>query len=155
MSVLMGVVKNEGFLTLYNGLSAGLLRQATYTTTRLGTIFIFWYSANPRKLCLLKMTLTWRYAQVSTHTYLRSSPTPTAAHRVFWPRPALEWRLERRELSWAHRQRSPSSEWHQTEICQVNGLLHKQQFFHKFVARLVLQWRTLLVIFTSGLSYFS
>ncbi|VDM71344.1 unnamed protein product, partial [Strongylus vulgaris] len=30
------VVRNEGFLALYNGLSAGLLRQATYTTTRLG-----------------------------------------------------------------------------------------------------------------------
>ena len=35
-SVLMGVIKNEGVLKLYNGLSAGLLRQATYTTTRLG-----------------------------------------------------------------------------------------------------------------------
>ena len=58
-SVLMNVVRNEGFTTLYNGLSAGykrihtfqkgltvqnvsfippisLLRQATYTTTRLG-----------------------------------------------------------------------------------------------------------------------
>merc|ERR1712126_105685 len=32
----MGVVRNEGVKTLYNGLSAGLLRQATYTTTRLG-----------------------------------------------------------------------------------------------------------------------
>jgi len=35
-SVIMNVVKNEGLFTLYNGLSAGLLRQATYTTTRLG-----------------------------------------------------------------------------------------------------------------------
>ena len=35
-SVLLKVVKNEGFTTLYTGLSAGLLRQATYTTTRLG-----------------------------------------------------------------------------------------------------------------------
>jgi solute carrier family 25 oxoglutarate transporter 11 len=35
-SVIVGVVKNEGFATLYTGLSAGLLRQATYTTTRLG-----------------------------------------------------------------------------------------------------------------------
>jgi solute carrier family 25 oxoglutarate transporter 11 len=34
--VLMGVIKNEGFTTIYTGLSAGLLRQATYTTTRLG-----------------------------------------------------------------------------------------------------------------------
>jgi len=35
-SVLMNVVKHEGFRTLYNGISAALLRQATYTTTRLG-----------------------------------------------------------------------------------------------------------------------
>ena len=38
VSILLGVVKNEGFSKLYNGLSAGLLRQATYTTTRLGKI---------------------------------------------------------------------------------------------------------------------
>ena len=36
LSVITGVIKNEGITTLYNGLSAGLLRQATYTTTRLG-----------------------------------------------------------------------------------------------------------------------
>ena len=35
-SVISGVIKTEGVRTLYNGLSAGLLRQATYTTTRLG-----------------------------------------------------------------------------------------------------------------------
>ena len=35
-SVISGVIRNEGVSTLYNGLSAGLLRQATYTTTRLG-----------------------------------------------------------------------------------------------------------------------
>lgn len=34
--VITSVIKNEGITTLYNGLSAGLLRQATYTTTRLG-----------------------------------------------------------------------------------------------------------------------
>lgn len=33
---IKNIVSNEGFLALYNGLSAGLLRQATYTTTRLG-----------------------------------------------------------------------------------------------------------------------
>lgn len=31
-----GILAKEGFFALYNGLSAGLLRQATYTTTRLG-----------------------------------------------------------------------------------------------------------------------
>lgn len=30
------ILKNEGVATLYTGLSAGLLRQATYTTARLG-----------------------------------------------------------------------------------------------------------------------
>ena len=35
-SVISKVIKNEGITTLYTGLSAGLLRQATYTTTRLG-----------------------------------------------------------------------------------------------------------------------
>ena len=36
MSVVSKIVKDEGFFAMYNGLSAGLLRQATYTTTRLG-----------------------------------------------------------------------------------------------------------------------
>lgn len=31
-----GVLQKEGFFALYSGLSAGLMRQATYTTTRLG-----------------------------------------------------------------------------------------------------------------------
>ncbi|XP_071555635.1 mitochondrial 2-oxoglutarate/malate carrier protein [Temnothorax nylanderi] len=34
--VTSGILKNEGVLALYSGLSAGLMRQATYTTTRLG-----------------------------------------------------------------------------------------------------------------------
>lgn len=34
--LLKSIVRNEGLFTLYTGLSAGLLRQATYTTTRLG-----------------------------------------------------------------------------------------------------------------------
>uniref|UniRef100_A0A3Q3M0F3 Solute carrier family 25 member 11 n=1 Tax=Mastacembelus armatus TaxID=205130 RepID=A0A3Q3M0F3_9TELE len=33
---LFSILKNEGFQGIYTGLSAGLLRQATYTTTRLG-----------------------------------------------------------------------------------------------------------------------
>ena len=55
MSVLMGVVKNEGFRTLYTGLSAGLLRQATYTTTRLGKtinhISLNHWDTNSRSSC--------------------------------------------------------------------------------------------------------
>uniref|UniRef100_A0A8R1DNK3 Mitochondrial 2-oxoglutarate/malate carrier protein n=1 Tax=Caenorhabditis japonica TaxID=281687 RepID=A0A8R1DNK3_CAEJA len=34
---LVSIIKTEGPFAVYNGLSAGLLRQATYTTTRLGT----------------------------------------------------------------------------------------------------------------------
>lgn len=34
--LVKSIIKNEGVLTLYAGLSAGLMRQATYTTTRLG-----------------------------------------------------------------------------------------------------------------------
>jgi len=33
---LVNIARSEGLLALYNGLSAGLMRQATYTTTRLG-----------------------------------------------------------------------------------------------------------------------
>lgn len=36
MGVAAGIIKNDGFGALYTGLSAGLLRQATYTTARLG-----------------------------------------------------------------------------------------------------------------------
>ncbi|XP_076680493.1 mitochondrial 2-oxoglutarate/malate carrier protein [Andrena cerasifolii] len=35
-AVISSVYKNEGFLKFYSGLSAGLVRQATYTTVRLG-----------------------------------------------------------------------------------------------------------------------
>lgn len=36
ISIFQGIVKNEGVGALYKGLSAGLLRQCTYGTTRLG-----------------------------------------------------------------------------------------------------------------------
>ena len=36
LAICLSVIRNEGFLKLYGGLTAGLLRQATYTTTRLG-----------------------------------------------------------------------------------------------------------------------
>jgi len=36
LGIASGIIKQEGFFTLYKGLSAGLLRQATYTTARLG-----------------------------------------------------------------------------------------------------------------------
>ncbi|XP_047321920.1 mitochondrial dicarboxylate/tricarboxylate transporter DTC-like [Impatiens glandulifera] len=40
VDVTKTMIKNEGFGALYKGLSAGLLRQATYTTARLGTFKI-------------------------------------------------------------------------------------------------------------------
>lgn len=36
IAVASAIVKQDGFGALYKGLSAGLLRQATYTTARLG-----------------------------------------------------------------------------------------------------------------------
>lgn len=36
VSTVRAIIKNDGFFSMYNGLGAGLLRQATYTTTRLG-----------------------------------------------------------------------------------------------------------------------
>lgn len=36
LGTLWSVIRNEGFLHIYNGLSASLLRQATYSTTRFG-----------------------------------------------------------------------------------------------------------------------
>lgn len=36
MSIASSIIKQDGFFSLYRGLSAGLLRQATYTTARLG-----------------------------------------------------------------------------------------------------------------------
>ncbi|VDL89009.1 unnamed protein product [Schistocephalus solidus] len=36
LQVIRAIVAREGFFKLYAGLSAALLRQATYTTTRLG-----------------------------------------------------------------------------------------------------------------------
>lgn len=40
--LIRAIIKNEGVLAMYSGLSAGILRQATYTTTRLGTYtFLF------------------------------------------------------------------------------------------------------------------
>jgi solute carrier family 25 oxoglutarate transporter 11 len=36
LHAIRSILKNEGFIGIYTGLSAGLLRQATYTTTRLG-----------------------------------------------------------------------------------------------------------------------
>ncbi|XP_017126772.1 mitochondrial 2-oxoglutarate/malate carrier protein [Drosophila elegans] len=46
--VLSKVLKNEGILSLYNGLSAGLMRQATYTTARMGVyqMELDWYRKN-------------------------------------------------------------------------------------------------------------
>lgn len=37
LDAISKIVKREGFSSLYKGLTAALLRQATYTTTRLGT----------------------------------------------------------------------------------------------------------------------
>lgn len=41
VSVARGIIAQDGFLSLYNGISAGLLRQVVYGTGRLGFFFTF------------------------------------------------------------------------------------------------------------------
>ena len=36
MHAITSIIRNEGITGIYAGLSAGLLRQATYTTSRMG-----------------------------------------------------------------------------------------------------------------------
>lgn len=41
VAVAGDIIRTEGFMSLYNGLSAGILRQAVYTTARLGLFSTF------------------------------------------------------------------------------------------------------------------
>merc|ERR1719232_492762 len=41
VSIASQMIRNEGFLSLYNGLSAGITRQVVYTGARLGLYDIF------------------------------------------------------------------------------------------------------------------
>lgn len=47
ISVIKQVIKSEGFFALYSGLSAGLLRQASYTTVRMVSIILEWRNFLP------------------------------------------------------------------------------------------------------------
>lgn len=47
-SVISGILKTDGFLSMYNGLSAGLFRQCTYTSTRLAVyMYLFEKFSSP------------------------------------------------------------------------------------------------------------
>jgi len=52
MQAALKIFKSEGIFGMYNGLSAGLLRQATYTTTRLGVYNILLDRATKEKKVL-------------------------------------------------------------------------------------------------------
>ena len=90
-SVLMGVIRNEGFRTLYTGLSAGMLRQATYTTTRLGNwLYNKWMNLHFTKIRPIKSsqdTDTHPYQmvhfQVLIKFFLKSFPTKTVVLQAF------------------------------------------------------------------------
>ena len=65
-SVLMGVIRNEGFRTLYTGLSAGMLRQATYTTTRLGNwLYNKWINVH----FTIKIKSRYRYSSIPNGSF--------------------------------------------------------------------------------------
>uniref|UniRef100_A0A8I5YBI3 Mitochondrial 2-oxoglutarate/malate carrier protein n=1 Tax=Rattus norvegicus TaxID=10116 RepID=A0A8I5YBI3_RAT len=55
---LTSILKAEGLRGIYTGLSAGLLRQATYTTTRLGATGAF--VGTPAEVALIRMTADGR-----------------------------------------------------------------------------------------------
>jgi solute carrier family 25 oxoglutarate transporter 11 len=51
------LTREQGFGSLYSGLSAGLLRQATYTTARLGiynNLYNFALTSNENKVSILR-----------------------------------------------------------------------------------------------------
>lgn len=55
LTVAKNIIKQDGFGGLYKGLSAGLLRQATYTTARLGIfqeLSAYLKKVNEGKVCL-------------------------------------------------------------------------------------------------------
>lgn len=62
-SMVFQIVKNEGFLKIYSGLTASLLRQATYSTARFGVYeylkesYIEHYRSNPSTAVLLPMSM--------------------------------------------------------------------------------------------------
>lgn len=63
MAIASRMVKTQGMGSLYKGLSAGLLRQATYTTARLGiynNIFEAAKQYNDNKVRLRLLRVLWR-----------------------------------------------------------------------------------------------
>lgn len=63
MAIASRMVKTQGVGSLYKGLSAGLLRQATYTTARLGiynNIFEAAKQYNDNKVRLRLLRVLWR-----------------------------------------------------------------------------------------------
>ncbi|CAN3369327.1 mitochondrial dicarboxylate transporter [Diutina catenulata] len=64
ISMVVQIIRNEGFFKIYSGLSASLLRQATYSTTRFGVyeylkeFYVGHYHRQPTTLVLLPMSMT-------------------------------------------------------------------------------------------------
>ena len=56
IKIFTGIIKNESVFGLYKGLSAGLLRQATYTTARMGLFNVFISVSVSSSLLLLLMS---------------------------------------------------------------------------------------------------
>lgn len=58
---IRNIVRNEGVLALYCGLSANLLRQATYTTTRLGIYQAALEEINRYSVYYICLQFVWSY----------------------------------------------------------------------------------------------
>lgn len=93
LAVAKDIIAKDGFGSLYKGLNAGLLRQATYTTTRLGIFQVRPPPAQPLSACPARMLLPCLHALssrvllslLSVSGLVVHRPTPT--HRM--PNPTI------------------------------------------------------------------
>lgn len=62
LHAIASILRQEGVFGVYNGLSAGLLRQATYTTTRLG---VFTSLMEKFKRLVIEITIFRAWSELS------------------------------------------------------------------------------------------
>lgn len=89
LHAIRSIMLKEGISGMYSGLSAGLLRQATYTTTRLGIYtWLFDSMSRLKVLCVIFGVLYFIEVVLFLFTVLMVS------HLVLQPKLFLEWQLE-------------------------------------------------------------
>ncbi|KOB73354.1 putative Mitochondrial 2-oxoglutarate/malate carrier protein [Operophtera brumata] len=80
LGIAMGIVRCDGIPALYTGLSAGLMRQATYTTTRLGVYY--WMYEEYRTITSTEgFFALWRGGTLTLRRSVSGSPAPKGSSR--------------------------------------------------------------------------